>query len=93
MKYYGAKTTFAHQQLNETQQNVMDNWESYGFRGVSQKEFQGLGLTSIELKIDILGKVSSSLPHSSDSMTIRDLDKLQLLYGPTLFPLIRPDSE
>jgi hypothetical protein len=48
---------------------------------------------SIELKIDILGKVSNFLPRSSDSVTTRDLDELQLLYGPTLFPLIVTDED
>jgi hypothetical protein len=41
------------------------------------------------LKIDILGKVSSSLPRSSVDVTVRDFNELKELYGPTLFPLIR----
>ncbi|MCE3014096.1 MAG: hypothetical protein LW878_13630 [Proteobacteria bacterium] len=93
MKYYGPTTTFGLENRNATLQKVKENWGGYGFQGVSQKEFQGLVLTSIALKIDILGRVSSSLPPDSGGVTIRDFNKLKELYGPTLFPLIRPDSE
>jgi hypothetical protein len=77
---------------NKAIKQIKKSWNLYGFQlepGQVPKEFQGVVLATIVVHFDILGEVSRSLLVKD----VRDGSELRKLYGPTLFPLVRPGRD
>lgn len=100
-KYLGtASEPFDTTDLNSCLDQVKKNWEAYGLTltrsGTDMHEptssplsFGPLKNLQINVDLFICGKVAASLPRY-DEVKVYDEDKLKNMYGPTLFPLLRP---
>jgi hypothetical protein len=89
--------------LNSCLNQLKKNWEAYGLTltrsgtdthepTTSPLSFGPLKNLQINAELFICGKVAASLPHY-DEVKVHGEYKLKNLYGPTLFPLLRPTLE
>jgi hypothetical protein len=92
MKYNGPDTCFTAPDWEQARKRLSECWKPYGFQLEPRqvpKVFQGIVLASIEARFDIMGPVTDSLLENN----VRGEHELCQLYGPTLFPLVKPGSE